>query len=216
MLALSDAGPQIYTLDCTGQTEILKQEDGYPTFESATFAKYSPVHGKSYAVVDAQGIHVVDIDTKQIICSVSRPGIVGTEWSPKETYLITCEKMNLKEEFNGTNGNLNLWNATTGEHVKSFEFRNTPKDLPKTIGFDVEEKFCARQINKNIIEIYEGNNLKEQKFSIKSKLPPLPKVDGQPQVDNRVDNSKFDGFLFCPMPAENKGSTNAPYYFMAW
>jgi len=177
MLALSDVGPQIYTLDCTGPTEILKQEDGYPIFDEASFAKYSPVHGKSYAVVDRQGIHVVDVETKQIISSVSRPGIVGTQWSPKETYLITCEKM-LQEEFKETNGNLNIWNATTGEQVKSFEFRNTPKDLPKTIAFDAEEKFCARKINKNVIEIYEGNNLKEQKFSIKSKMPPLPKVDG--------------------------------------
>lgn len=87
--------------------------------------------------------------------------------------------MNLKEEFKENNGNLNIWNATTGELVKSFEFRNTPKDLSKSIGFDAEEKFCARQINKNVIEIYDGTNLKEPKFSIKSKLPPLPKVDGQ-------------------------------------
>lgn len=64
MLALSDVGPQIYTLDCTGPTEILRQEDGYPTFTEATFAKYAPVHGKSYAVVDAHGFHVVDLETK--------------------------------------------------------------------------------------------------------------------------------------------------------
>lgn len=70
MLALSDVGPQIYTLDCTGQTEILKQEEGYPTFEQATWAKYSPVHGKSYAVVDKHGIHVVDTETKKMVCSV--------------------------------------------------------------------------------------------------------------------------------------------------
>lgn len=64
MLALSDVGPQIYTLDCTGPTETLRQEEGYPTFTEATFAKYSPVHGKSYAVVDAFGFHVVDLETK--------------------------------------------------------------------------------------------------------------------------------------------------------
>lgn len=51
---------------------------------------------------------------------------------------------------------------------------------------------------------------------IQSKLPPLPKIDGQVQEDTRKDTSKFDGFLFCPMPAETKGQANAPYYFMAW
>jgi len=47
-------------------------------------------------------------------------------------------------------------------------------------------------------------------------LPPLPKVDGQVQEDTREDTSKFDGFLFCPMPPETKTLSNAPYYFMAW
>jgi len=53
-------------------------------------------------------------------------------------------------------------------------------------------------------------------MQIRSKLPPPPKVDGQVQEDTRIDNSKFDGFMFCPMPTETKGSTTAPCYFMAW
>jgi len=52
-------------------------------------------------------------------------------------------------------------------------------------------------------------------MQIRSKLPPPPKVDGQVQEDTRIDNSKFDGFMFCPMPTETKGSTTAPCYFMA-
>ena len=47
-------------------------------------------------------------------------------------------------------------------------------------------------------------------------MPPLPKVDGQVQEDNREDNSHFDGFLFCPASPETKGPSGSPYYFMAW
>jgi hypothetical protein len=42
-------------------------------------------------------------------------------------------------------------------------------------------------------------------MQIKAKLPPLPKIDGVVQEDTRVDNSKFDGFIFCPMPEDTKG-----------
>jgi hypothetical protein len=45
-----------------------------------------------------------------------------------------------------------------------YEWKNTAKDGPKSIKFDEEEKFCARQVGKNLIEIYEGGNFKETKF----------------------------------------------------
>jgi hypothetical protein len=67
-----------------------------------------------------------------------------------------------------------------------------------------------------VIEIYEVTDFSQPKMQIRSKLPPPPKVDGQVQEDTRIDNSKFDGFMFCPMPTETKGSTTAPCYFMAW
>jgi len=51
---------------------------------------------------------------------------------------------------------------------------------------------------------------------VKSKLPPLPKVNGKVQEDDRIDNSKFDGFQLCPLPEENKGVSSAPCYLMAW
>ena len=58
----------------------------------------------------------------------------------------------------------------------------------------------ARQVAPNAIDVYDASNLETTKMQIVSKLPPLPKN----QVDNRVDNSKFDGFIFNPLPAENK------------
>lgn len=80
----------------------------------------------------------------------------------------------------------------------------------------MEEKFAARQIAVNVIEVFEKGNFEQAKMQIKSKLPPLPKINGAAQEDNRVDNSRFDGFLFCPVPPENIGSSNAPCYLMAW
>ena len=53
----------------------------------------------------------------------------------------------------------------------------------------------ARQVAKNAIEIFDTKHLDSVKFQIVSKLPPLPKN----QEDKRIDNSKFDGFIFCPL-----------------
>jgi len=53
-------------------------------------------------------------------------------------------------------------------------------------------------------------------MQIKAKLPPLPKVDGLVQEDTRLDNSRFDGFIFCPIPVDARGSSSASNYLMAW
>lgn len=80
------------------------------------------------------------------------------EWSPMETYVITCEKAKKDEK------NLQVWDATTGQLVVDYDFRNAAKEGAKSIKFDEEEKFCARQIGKNMIEIYESGNFAEPKF----------------------------------------------------
>ena len=41
-------------------------------------------------------------------------------------------------------------------------------------------------------------------------------MNGEVQEDTRVDNSKFDGFIFCPSPSDAKDNASAPFYFMAW
>lgn len=141
MVALSNQGPQIFTLDCSSpsQTESLEKEEGYPEYLTAEIAKFSPIHGLTLAVSDNIGIHMVDVVTKQERLFIERKGIIALEWSPKETYVTSCEK----QRKDGDN-NLCVWNATDGTLVISFEWKNTAKDGPKSVRFDDDEKFCAR------------------------------------------------------------------------
>ena len=125
---------------------------------TAEIAKFSPIMGASLAVVDHIGIHIVDVESKKERLLIERRGIIALEWTPKETYVISCEKQKPNEN------NLRVWDAKTGELVMQYEWKNTAKDGPKSIKFDDEEKFCARQVGKNLIEIYEGGNFKETKF----------------------------------------------------
>jgi len=108
---------------------------------------------------------MVDVQTKQVTAVVSRKGIVSVQWSPKETYLVTCEKIKTNQTFK----NLNVWNVSslaskTDEPEKSFEWANSAKDGASSIKFDPEEQFCARQIAKNVIEIFENGNFNESKM----------------------------------------------------
>ena len=80
------------------------------------------------------------------------------EWSPKEKYIITCQK------FKEGQKNLDMWEASSGKLVTSFEWKNTAKDGPKSIKFDVDEKFCARLVGSNTIEVYENGNFEQTKM----------------------------------------------------
>lgn len=84
------------------------------------------------------GIHIVDVEKKEERLFISKKGIIALEWTPKGTYVITCEKLKQNEK------NLKVWNSTTGELTMEFEWKNTAKEGPKSIKFDEEEKFCAR------------------------------------------------------------------------
>jgi len=56
-------------LDCSnanqaGEVEQLQKETGYPEYPGAEAAKFSPLDGEKLAVVDNEGIHIVDIASK--------------------------------------------------------------------------------------------------------------------------------------------------------
>ena len=119
LVALSNLGPSIYTLDCSNasQAETLIKEDGYPQYPRAEIAKFSPISGKTLAVVQpSSGIYLVDVESKKQILYIERKGVIAMEWSPKETYLITCEKF----KTGTTENNLCLWDVKNGEMIAAY------------------------------------------------------------------------------------------------
>jgi len=92
------------------------------------------------AVADREGIHFVDMETKEETLYIPRPKIIAFEWTPKGNYVISCEKFNPATE----DTNLIVWDAKTGEMALAFEWKNSAKDGAKSFKFDVDEKYCAR------------------------------------------------------------------------
>jgi hypothetical protein len=78
------------------------------------------------------------MDSKKEKLFISRKGVVALQWSPKETFIITSEKLKPNEK------NLKVWCAKSGDLIIDFEWKNTAKDGAKSLKFDDEEKFCSR------------------------------------------------------------------------
>ena len=76
----------------TSSHEVLTKEEGFPEYLTADIAKFSPINGASLAIVDHIGIHIVDVESKKELLKIERKGIIALEWTPKETYVISCEK----------------------------------------------------------------------------------------------------------------------------
>lgn len=70
------------------------------------------------AVVDPDGIYVIDLPSKKVSFKIDCKNIASLEWSPMDTYLIGCEK-NIQ---NPKSNNLYIWETTSGDMVAKFDW----------------------------------------------------------------------------------------------
>lgn len=80
-------------------------------------------------IVDQMGIHFVDTRTGRESRFIDHYGVTAIDISPRDTYLITCEK------YNAGKNNLILWHTVTGNEVAMFEWKKQSKEGPKSIKF---------------------------------------------------------------------------------
>lgn len=106
-------------------------------------------------------MHVIDVPTSKKLHYMQRNGVASIEWSPLENYLITCEKDPNKPV---QSKNLLVWDVQTGQAKCTFDWPNLAKDGANSIKFDEEEKFMARQVAPNAIDVYDASNLETTKM----------------------------------------------------
>jgi len=70
-------------------------------------------------------VHIMDVETKKKVSTISEGCIVSFEWSPKENYIVTCTKQK--------QNNLKVWNVATGQQVAQFDYKGQANDGPKSI-----------------------------------------------------------------------------------
>jgi uncharacterized protein with WD repeat len=86
--------------------------------------------------------------------------VTALAYSPRDTYLITCEKYQQGEK------NLLVWNSITGKEVGAFEWRKTSKEGPKSMKFSKDEKYCARLASMRTVEVFCDGEFGQAKYKI--------------------------------------------------
>ena len=75
-----------------GVQASLDDDKQLPTFPTAYLARFAPYSGTHAAIADEIGIHFIDMVSCKERLQIVKSGIGAMEYSPRDTYLITCEK----------------------------------------------------------------------------------------------------------------------------
>lgn len=130
---------------------------------------------------------------------IPQPGLVALDYSPADSFLITCEKYNGKLN---PHINLNVWDAKNGKNLTGFEWKANAKESIKTFKWMPNESKCARLApavsvkEANSIEIYENGNFSKASKVINARFPIKAAKKGDPPT---FVNGKFNGMAFCPL-----------------
>ena len=62
-------------------------------------------------------MHFIDMKTGKERLQIVKTGVNAIEFSPKDTYFITCEK------YQQGSNNLFIWDSQTGKELAGFEWR---------------------------------------------------------------------------------------------
>jgi hypothetical protein len=114
ILTVSSLGAVFYRLE-EGSGAIpstLVEEKSYPQYLNATLGKFAPYAGRLAVIADPIGLHVVDCAVgKELRLIPKMTTISAMSISPRDSYLITCEKFVQGEK------NLIVWDIARGVEV---------------------------------------------------------------------------------------------------
>jgi WD40 repeat protein len=194
LLTLSSKGAQFYKLQASpsgfpAETQLFL-DPSFPSYASAITGKFAPHKGHFAVVVDLEGIHFVDTASGKETRFINHFGVTAIALSPRDTYLITCEKYN-----QGRGNNLIVWSTLTGSESAIFEWKKQSKEGPKSIKFSQDERFCARLSSKTTIDFYEGGDFSQPKATITANAQTL----GKKSESETKKQFWFDGVDFIPV-----------------
>lgn len=204
LLVISKEGAQFLRMEESTATtpSQLVVDEAFPVFPLATGGKFAPYQGEIAVIADEIGLHFIDTTTGKIQRMIMATGINSMLFSPRDSYLITCEK------FVQGNKNLNVWSVQTGKEVLQFEWKKASKEGPRSIKFSQDEQFVARLASKTSIEVYKVGQFDQPFVTLNANYETLAKKNAP------KGRYWFDGFEF--IPADFQYGNNQHQYLMAW
>ncbi len=97
-------------------TNSIEPLSHFPKYQGAQNTVFSALTGKYAAIVDDFACHLVDMESGKECLQIVREGVSSIEFSPLESFFITCEK------FNGSK-NLFVWNCENSKEISCYEWK---------------------------------------------------------------------------------------------
>ncbi|XP_064638646.1 eukaryotic translation initiation factor 2A-like isoform X2 [Lineus longissimus] len=108
--------------------------------------------GALFAWCNGLCIQVADVSTNKVLFTLQKRKTSKMQFSPKGTYLMTWETYIVTEKGQQGNPNLEIWNARTGELVRSFIQKKHQNWAPQ---FSHDDTLCARNVT-NEVQFFEN------------------------------------------------------------
>jgi uncharacterized protein with WD repeat len=118
----------------------------------------------------------VDTESGKESRFIIRRGVNCIDFSPRDTYLITCQKFVEGEK------NLVLWDIKSGTEAIEFPWKKSSKEGPKSVKFSKDENYCARIASKTTIEIYKDHDFQKMHLKLAATADNLEKKKTKDQV----------------------------------
>ena len=117
-----------------------------------TRAESNSADGRLLAVVEAEGVRVLDASSGAVVMSQPRPQVQALALSPRGTFLLTWEKLVEGSET----GNLMVWATATGELVTHYVVKVLgEKSLWPLLKWSSDEAIAYRFVN-NEVHFFDG------------------------------------------------------------
>jgi len=149
VLVFTNEGVKFFKLVESESRFSLEEDSKFQQYPLAEHVKFAPYKGHQVSIVDEIGIHLIDMASGQEVTQIVKEGVSALEYSPLDTYLISCEK------YSHGKKNLVVWSSHNGKELASFEFKKSSKEGTKSLKFTKDERFCARQETPNTISFFD-------------------------------------------------------------
>lgn len=113
--------------------------------------------GSLFAYSEPSCVRIFEAESGREKTVLDIPNVVEIMFSPRGSYLLTWHRPQKDQASGNFLPNLTVWDVGAGEKLDAYNQMNQGS---WSLQYTFDEKYCARQISKNLIHFYESGNMK--------------------------------------------------------
>jgi len=156
----------VYNADTTKTPPSFTKDSSFPQVTGVVMTKYSK-DGKIICLVTNTNVLLYESSSPyKLISTLSSTNVTEVSFSPKSTFLLTWERWTQEKQEAGAQGNLFIWNVSSGQLISSFIHKTLLEHSWPVIRWSTDESYSARLVSTEI-HIFASNNYSDILFRYK-------------------------------------------------